>query len=66
MIKYRMVLDADGGCFSPKLQGWEGALIQKLVHLYYEWNAEVLLTESDLHRVHKHFTIQNLKCFAPS
>ena len=55
MEKYKMVLDTDKCILSSKLEGWQIRLRKKLGHLYYEWGPNVLFTESELMKVHRHF-----------
>lgn len=55
MTEYKMVLDMDECTLASKLQGWQIPLRKKPGHLYYEWAATILLTETELVRVHKHF-----------
>ncbi|CDF36767.1 unnamed protein product [Chondrus crispus] len=55
MEKYKMVVDTDKGMLSSKLEGWQIRLRKKLGHLYYEWGPNILFTESELMKVHRHF-----------
>ena len=55
MEKYKMVLETDKCMLSSKLEGWQIRLRKKLGHLYYEWVPNVLFTESELMKVHRHF-----------
>ena len=55
MEKYKMVLDTDKCMLSSKLEEWRISLRKKLGHLYYEWGRNILFTESELMKVHRHF-----------
>ena len=55
MERYKMVLDTDKCTLSSKLEGWHISLRKKLGHLYYEWGPNILFTELELMKVHRHF-----------
>ncbi|CDF36525.1 unnamed protein product [Chondrus crispus] len=55
MEKYKMVLDTDKCILSSKLEGWQIRLWKKRGHLYYVWGPNILFTESELMKVHRHF-----------
>ena len=50
-----MVLDTDKCMLSSKLEGWQIHLREKLGHMYYKWGPNILFTESELMKVHRHF-----------
>ena len=56
MLKYKIVLDVDNAVMFSKLQGWTLPLRFKNGHLYYEWAVSILFTESELRKVHNHFS----------
>lgn len=55
MTRYGMILDAEHLTLSSGPDGWTLPLRRKHGHLYLEWEARILFTESELRRVHRHF-----------
>ena len=55
MELYKMVLDTDKCVLSSRLQGWNVPFEKKLGHLYYEWGPQILFTETELMKMHRHF-----------
>ena len=55
MKRFKLVLDTDNQRLSSKSEGWDVPLMSKRGHLYYEWKPEILFTQSELVRIHKHF-----------
>ena len=55
MKQFKLVLDTDNLRLSSKSEGWDVPLTSKRGHLYYEWKLEILFTQSELVRIHKHF-----------
>lgn len=53
--RYKMVLDTDKGTLSSKLEGCHISLRKNLGQLYYEWGPNILFTESERMKVHRHF-----------
>ena len=56
MFKYKIVLDIDDRVMYSKLQGWKLPLSFKNGHFYYKWDLSILFTESELRKVHNHFS----------
>ena len=54
MKQLKLVLDTDKLQLSSKSEGWEVPLTSKRGHLLYDWKSEIIFTQAEFVRIHRH------------
>ncbi len=55
LVKYKLLIDNVDNLLICKDPEWSSPTVRKFGHVYYVWDYDVMYTEQELRRIHRHF-----------